>query len=897
MISLPLSGDWFLARVLPGIAAAVVGGWMATSSWAGPVQSARMLEEANCIACHAPSASQSEWLVPKAAPQWKELGDRVSPAWVKAFLTDPRATHPGTAMPDILHGLSSESRAEAAEALTHFLMSDRPQGFLPVLPDRAAVARGEGLFHRVGCVACHPPQDGAAPAAGSVPLPAMADKWSLEGLQRFLLDPKSVRPSGRMPSLNLSEPEARDVAHYLLRETRVPAALEVAHYRDRLESLEDLDAATPFRTGPATNLSMAAAGPGAGRAVRFSGWFEIPRAGRYTFYLVADGACRLSIADGWRLGMDSWQRERVEASTPMRLDPGWYPLVLDHVRRGPKEPSFRLEWEGPGIPREVFAASRLRATREAVPEPVLFRQNPSLAEKGKGHAVALGCASCHQPEPGQAPGRPLMSLDPARGCLAENPPARSPDFGLDAARRDAFRAALADLNRPALPKPSERDQVAHTMAAFRCTACHVRDATGGVDAARNAYFTSNGEDLGDEGRVPPSLDGVGDRLRPEWIVRVLAQGAPVRPYLNTRMPRFSHEAVTRLAPLFVTLDRQEEPVAPTKDSPEDQREAGRRLVGTDGLSCIACHRFNRQPAHALQVMDLAAAVTGRLNEDWFRRFLRNPERFHPGTRMPAFWPDGVSPLPDLLGGSVDRQHAAIWTYLADGPRAKFPAGLSRENMELVVGGEPVVYRGKLWEAGFRAVAVGFPGELNAAFDAEEMRLALLWRGRFLNAGPHWGVQGMGQIRPLGSPLLILPKGPAFAVLPSFQTRWPTNSAREQGIRFAGYQLDPQKRPILLYRIGSLEVDDRIVPFSEGGRSGLHRTLRFSGTAPEGLYLRVAAGDLRSRPESGWELPGQYTIERQGTWQANFVGEGNYHELRISVQTHDGVGQLEFNYVW
>jgi mono/diheme cytochrome c family protein len=896
MNSLPPSGVRSRASVFRRIASAVAVVGMAAALRAAPVDSARLLEDANCIACHTPSAAQSEWLVPKAAPRWKELGERVSPAWLKAYLADPRGTHPGTAMPHVLHGLPADSRAEVAEALTHFLMSDRPQGFQPVLPDRAAVARGEGLFHSVGCVACHPPQNGASAATGSVPLPAMADKWSLEGLQRFLHDPKSVRPSGRMPSLNLSEAEARDIAEYLLRDTRVPAVLEVAQYRDRLESLEDLDAAKPFRTGTATNLSMSAVGEGAGRAVRFSGWFEVVQGGRYTFRLVADGACRLSIADGWRLGMDSWQRERVDASTTMRLDPGWYPLVIDHVRRGPKPPAFRLEWEGPGVPREAFAASRLRATREAVPEPVRFRHDPALAEKGKTHAVAYGCAACHEPESWKPTGKPLMSLDAERGCLASTPSARSPDFGLDAARRDAFRAALADLNRTALPKPSEREQVAHTMAAFRCTACHVRDGAGGVDAARDAFFTSNGEDLGDEGRVPPSLDGVGDRLRPEWITRVLAQGAPVRPYLNTRMPRFHNDAVARLAPLFVTLDRQEEPVAPAADSPEDLREAGRRLVGTDGLSCIACHRFNRQPAHALQVLDLTT-VTGRLNEDWFRRFLRNPERFHPGTRMPAFWPDGVSPLPDLLGGNVDRQHAAIWTYLADGPRAKFPAGLSRENMELVVGGEPVVYRGKLWEAGFRAFAVGFPGELNAAFDAEEMRLALLWRGRFLNAGPHWGVQGMGQIRPLGNPVVILPKGPAFAVLPDFRTRWPTNSARERGIRFSGYQLDPQKRPVLLYRIGSLGVEDRIVPYAEGGRSGLHRTLRFSGTAPEGLYLRVAAGDLRSRPDSGWELPGQYTIERQGTWPAHFVGEGNQHELRIPVQTRDGVGQLEFNYVW
>jgi mono/diheme cytochrome c family protein len=471
-----------------------------------------------------------------------------------------------------------------------------------------------------------------------------------------------------------------------------------------------------------------------------------------------------------------------------------------------------------------------------------------------------------------------------------------PDFGFDGPRRSAFRAALAEFNRGVLPAPTPRELVAHTLSTFRCTACHVRDGSGGVGAERDAFFTSNGEDLGDEGRLPPRLDGVGDRLRPEWLARVLGDGAPVRPYLNTRMPRFDAEAVRSLAGLFVSLDRHAEPVPQVPDAPEVQREAGRRMVGTDGLSCIACHRFNRQPAHALQVLDLAG-VAGRLNEDWFHRFLLNPERFHPGTRMPAFWPDGVSPLPDLLGGSAGRQHAAIWAYLSDGAQAKFPAGLSRESMELVVGGETVVYRGKLWEAGFRAVAVGYPGQRNAAFDAEDLRLALLWRGRFLNAGPHWGVQGMGQIRPLGTDVVVLPHGSALAVLPGEAASWPTNSARDLGLRFRGYQLDSQKRPTLLYRFGGLEVEDVLVPLEYGGSGGLHRTLRFRGSAPAGLCLRLAQGRLEPKDGNAWRLNDLLTLRTGPGATPSIVGDGNTRELRVPVRTADGAGQLEIDYAW
>ena len=182
MTSRSLSGVRSRASVLRRIASAVAVVGMAVALRAGPVDSARLLEDANCIACHTPSAAQSEWLVPRAAPRWKELGDRVSPAWLKAYLADPRGTHPGTAMPHVLHGFPTEARAEVAEALTHFLMADRPQGFNPVLPDRAAVARGEGLFHSVGCVACHPPQNGAAAAVRLVQVQAQVADGGAHGV-------------------------------------------------------------------------------------------------------------------------------------------------------------------------------------------------------------------------------------------------------------------------------------------------------------------------------------------------------------------------------------------------------------------------------------------------------------------------------------------------------------------------------------------------------------------------------------------------------------------------------------------------------------------------------------------------------------------------------------------
>ena len=208
---------------------------VATVAWPLKVSSADgyvLLGELNCTACHAATDKQAAWLLPKAAPRLANIGSRASAEWLQRHLAAPQRTMPGTTMPDMLRGNS-----EHAEALTHYLLSLAPVKFQRVMPDRAAVARGESLYHRVGCVACHAPQNTTTNLAASAPLPRMVEKWSFDGLRRFLRDPLASRPSGRMPAMQLTDGEAADIAHYLLRETKVPAPLEVSQFRNRPRSL------------------------------------------------------------------------------------------------------------------------------------------------------------------------------------------------------------------------------------------------------------------------------------------------------------------------------------------------------------------------------------------------------------------------------------------------------------------------------------------------------------------------------------------------------------------------------------------------------------------------------------------------------------------------------------
>src|SRR5439155_20851054 len=118
------------------------------------------------------------------------------------------------------------------------------------------------------------------------------------------------------------------------------------------------------------------------------------------------------------------------------------------------------------------------------------------------------------------------------------------------------------------------------------------------------------------------------------------------------------------------------PAPPIEAATDDERRfkaAGRRLVGSQGFSCIKCHTFAGQRSTGIQALSLTT-MTRRLRPDWFYHYLQNPLAYRPGTRMPTPFPDGKTTLPTVLDGTVNGQIAAIWTYLADDDKAVFPVG-------------------------------------------------------------------------------------------------------------------------------------------------------------------------------------------------------------------------------
>jgi len=462
--------------------------------------------------------------------------------------------------------------------------------------------------------------------------------------------------------------------------------------------------------------------------------------------------------------------------------------------------------------------------------------------------ASLNCAACHQID---APGRkakPLAQLlgrQPS-GCLSPMPKHGIPRFDINDRQRVVILAELGAqsiLTEPLTPS----QEIVRTMTTLNCFACHNRDRRGGPEGLRREYFTTVGNvDLGDEGRMPPQLNGVGAKLRPEWINTVLTEGGAVRPYMATRMPQFGPANVGHLSALFEKADARPDALPqPDVFAPgvaADANKSGRKLVGVGGLTCIACHMFAGNPSLGAPALDLATAGQ-RLKWDWFRRYLLDPQSLRPGTRMPAFWPNGVASNREVLGGDTEKQISSIWAYLARKNFTDLPNGLVQGKQEIVADKEAVIYRNFIEGAGPRAIGVGYPEKANLAFDANDMRLALIWQGAFIDAARHRTGRGQGFEKPLGTNVVEGPPGPPLAILESESAAWPTAAGKLAGWQFHGYALDEKRRPSFRYSWKDIDIEDFPIAVASEGDPSFHRAITVHSTQPiEKLYFRAATGD-------------------------------------------------------
>lgn len=871
-----------------------------------PADGGRLLvSELSCTACHAPSDAWNRVIDPKQAPILDGVGKRVRPEWMVNFLSNPHETKPGTTMPDVMSNLSPADRREAAIAITNFLVgTDSIQ-----LGNKSGnSATGERLFHQSGCVACHASRnDVNVNAATSVPLPDLGEKYSRASLEEFLKNPLAVRTSGRMPRLDLGGDNYRHIAQYLTGDTSVTFGssrelpeepnLRFAAYYVSVDALPDLSKLEPDLTGVSRGLDIGVGQRDENVVISYTGFLPIEQPGRYSFRLASDDGSRLFIDDKLVIDNDGVHGvESKEATIP--LGAGAHSIRVDWFEKSGGE-ELSLAWAGPGVKSGSIDKSLVmnRDPNDTPPtsEPVTsdpdeFVFDPSKVLVGKSLFSALGCAACHERnEDGkrltalfEAPA--LSECDPAEGCLKASTPENVPSYDLTEIQRQALTEAIKTTNEQLESKPDW--EVSHQMKSLNCYACHRRDSVGGVELDRNSFFVSSIPEMGDEGRLPPPLDGVGDKLKRQWIQQVIARGIKSRPYMQTSMPQFSQGSAEKIAKLYERLDvREESKIKPIEDSELRQVAVGRLLVGAKGLGCVSCHTYGKFRSTGIQAIALDT-MAERLREDWFHRYLVNPQIYRPGTRMPTGFPDGKSTVPNIYDGNPSQQTSAMWSFLKKGDQGGVPEGIVGGMIELKPESEPIIYRNFIEGVSPRGIAVGYPEKANLCWDAQEMSLKLIWQSRFIDASKHWVGRGPGNQTPLGGSIVSLEPQNAVAQLGREDESWPKDSAADRGFEFLGYRLDQQGRPTFRYRTPFATVEDKPVPVPGEFDGTFRREIQITPLPSDQdgtIYFRAAVGRISGPADGEYVLDGRIRLKLESLdSDPKIRGEGDSMELLVPI---------------
>jgi mono/diheme cytochrome c family protein len=238
---------------------------------------------------------------------------------------------------------------------------------------------------------------------------------------------------------------------------------------------------------------------------------------------------------------------------------------------------------------------------------------------------------------------------------------KMPNFQFSDKDVEAITGVLTSLVRDPVPMEMRDKTVAAIyegrmlVAEKNCKGCHIIEGVGGDIRPT----------IKEQALYPPNLATEGFKTQPLWLHPFLNDPGRIRlrPWLNTRMPTF-HFTETQNATIgryFAALDKVDYPFISTAiDTNAERLRVGAELFTK--LQCASCHPTGSTLPPGKDPADLApnlALAQERLRPEWVLQWLNDPQKIVSGTRMPTFFPEGQSPLPNILGGDAKAQIQAI----------------------------------------------------------------------------------------------------------------------------------------------------------------------------------------------------------------------------------------------
>lgn len=530
---------------------------------------------------------------------------------------------------------------------------------------------GRELFGELRCTRCHATDGVPAPGAvkaGEATLTAMPElemdapdlsdvgaRLKTAWITQWLKDPRKLRPESSMPQVLHGETAAKD-------------ALDIAAYLSSLGKAEDKPADAPDE-----------------KQIQQGGGL-IERLGCVGCHTMPDNPKVEAGRVPLRYVRAKWNADALRA----------FLKQPDKHYKWVRMPNFNFSDEEINKVAAFLLHSKIEDKAAWLIEDV---KDKGDAARGKTLALSAGCVNCHNLGAGVASSvkAPALKIGEAladgwsKGCVAPTPEARAkaPDFHLTVEQRGALLAfagnseAKKSLNTDSMPEFAERQ-----VRVLRCVACHQRDdqddfwsrleeETAGLkfeEAHEPADGAENAEPHIVE-QVRPKLTWIGEKLKPEWMTTFIAGKTPykVRTWLGAKMPGFPQRA--GLIARGLVIEHGFKPVsAPEPEADAAMIEIGRKLTSKNGgFSCTSCHSVGK--AAAVGVFEAPGPnlmhVKARLQKSYFHRWMREPLRVEPTTKMPAFAQGDKTQLPDFDGDAV-KQFESIWQYFMTGEKIEPP---------------------------------------------------------------------------------------------------------------------------------------------------------------------------------------------------------------------------------
>jgi len=394
-----------------------------------------------------------------------------------------------------------------------------------------------------------------------------------------------------------------------------------------------------------------------------------------------------TLGQGPALG-DIGARVRPDFLVPWLVDPASYSPATTM-------PSLRLD-EDEAADLAAWLSTLGGSEAPDAPAELTGTLDPELVATGQDLVVGYGCFGCHDVPGFEEEGRsgPDLSvygrkkrqqmhfgpvelpqgesawdtythtkLDRPRAFATEDIPQVMPAYEWADGEVEALAVYLRGLRGDSPPdgyvhvpaEPAAVRQGRALAAQLNCVGCHTLDnVEGGI---RRHYARDH--------QMPPILDREGERVRPDWLYGFLLDPAPLRPWLQVRMPSFGFEPAEAEA-LVAWMGARDGQTSNFRPTSSRTLSAERAALAADmfvDLKCVTCHSGAAAGVKAGDLAPDLGLARQRLDRTWVARFLQDPGAMLPGTRMPQFFPDGQSPFPELLGGESDAQIELLVDHL------------------------------------------------------------------------------------------------------------------------------------------------------------------------------------------------------------------------------------------